>query len=225
VAARVRLALDAGLWITGPTFGNTLTIPDYAEQTSIEARYETTSSFGPDLALQYRLGRRYGLELAFSTVTRDEETTFDVSRPHPLYLDEARQTTASLQGYEYSEKAVHLDLVYTRVEGRWEWSVFAGPTLFDLSADMLEVAEYQEAYPYDEFALTGSTAKSVGATAFGFNAGLGVDCRFGAKKRFGAGARLRYSWGSADLNAPADGGKTSITAGGLQSTAGLRVYF
>ena len=50
---------------------------------------------------------------------------------------------------------------------------------------------------------------------------FGVDLTYMVTPRFGVGGIARYSWGSADLA----GAEDSVTVGGFQIGAGLRVRF
>ena len=117
-----------------------------------------------------------------------------------------------------------IDAAYARGTGHLEWAVFAGVTLFQVEADLLEDPVYNEAYPYDQLSIREIPSRAVKDSPAGFNVGGRLDYRFGKARRFGAGMQLRYSKATVKLQATPDATAT-FDAGGLQVAAGLRVYF
>jgi hypothetical protein len=222
---RVRLVLNAGYWPSAVSYGDTRTLTEYAEQTTIRTSYETASGFGPDLALQVSLFRGLGILVGYSHHTRDVTGTVDVSRPHPLYLNRARSASAEISGYDYAEGALDLDLAFARTAGHFDWALFAGATLFQVEADLLGTPTYDEEYPYDEVAIASTPAVTVKDSPIGFNVGGRLDYRFGSSRRFGAGVQVRYSTASVKLQAVPEATEATLDAGGFSVGAGLRVYF
>ena len=222
---RVRLVLNFGFWPSGPSYSDSRTLTEYAEQTTIRTSYETGSGFGPDLALQVRLFRGLGILVGYSRHTRDVTGTVDVSRPHPLYLNRPRTASAEVSGYEYAEGALDLDLAFARTAGHLDWALFAGATLFQVETDLLGTPTYDEEYPYDELAIVSTPAVTVKDSPTGFNVGGRLDYRFGSSRRFGAGVQLRYSTASVKLKATPEATEASFDAGGFSVGAGVRIYF
>jgi hypothetical protein len=222
---RVRLVVNAAFWPSGPSFSDSQTLTEYAEQTTIRTSYEAGSGFGPDLAVQVSLFRGLGLLVAYSRSSRDVTATVDVSRPHPLYLNRHRSASAENSGYELSEGAVHLDLAYARAAGHLDWAVFAGATLFQVEADLLSKPTYTDVYPYDELAIASTPSTTVKDSPTGFNVGGRLDYRFGSSRRFGAGVQVLYSTASVKLRAVPEATEAAFDAGGLSVGAGVRVYF
>jgi len=225
VPDRVRLVVNAAFWTSGPSYSDTQTFTEYAEQTTIRTSYEAGSAFGPDLAVQASLYRGLGVLVGYSHSSRDVTATVDVSRPHPLYLSQPRHATAENSGYGLTESAVHLDVAYARPAGCLEWAVFAGVTLFQVEADLLGKPTYTDAYPYDELVIASTPSASVKDSPTGFNVGGRLDYRFGRSKRFGAGVQVLYSTASAELKGPPESTPATFDAGGLAVGAGVRVYF
>ena len=223
--SRIRLVLNASFWPMKTSFSDSRTFTEYAEQTTIHTSYEVGSGFGPDAAVQVSLFRGLGLLVGYSHVSRDVSGQVEVSRPHPLYLNRPRSASAEISGYSLTEGALHLDLAYARTAGHLDWALFAGATLFQVEADLLQAPTYDEAYPYDELAITATPSTTVTDSPAGFNVGGRLDYRFGRSRRFGAGAQVLYSTASAKLKAGPDATEASFDAGGLSVGAGLRVYF
>lgn len=220
---RVRLVLNGAGSFSSASFSDSRKYIEYAENSTVGTSYSTQTGFGPDLALQVSLYRGLGLLVGYSLAKRSEDGSFDASRPHPLYLARPRSLSGELSGYDYKEGAVHLDLAFARGAGRLDWSLFAGASLFQVEADLLDQLTYKDEYPYDELSLASAPARTVKASPTGWNAGGRLDYRFG--RRFGAGLLLRYSTAKVKLRATSDATEASFDAGGLQAGAGLRLYF
>ena len=225
VPDRVRLVVNAAFWPTGRTYSDTQTFTEYAEQTTIHASYDAGSAFGPDLAAQVTLYRGLGLLVGYAQSNRDVTAKVDVSRPHPLYLNQPRTATAENAGYQLSESAVYLDVAYVRPAGSLEWAVFAGVALFQVEADLLGKPTYTDEYPYDELVIASTPSNSVKDSPAGFNVGGRLDYRFGSSKRFGAGVQVLYSTASVKLKGTPESTQATFDAGGFSVGAGVRVYF
>jgi hypothetical protein len=222
---RFRLVLNAAFWPSQTTWSNSRTLTEYAEETSIHASYEAKSGFGPDVALQVSLFRGLGVLVGYSHVTRDVTGQVDVSRPHPLYLNTPRSASAEISGYGLTEGALNLDLAYARASSHLDWALFAGATLFQVDADVLQAPTYNDVDPYDELSITATPSTSVTDSPTGFNVGGRLDYLFGRSRRFGVGVQLLYSTASVKLKATPDATEATFDAGGLAVGAGLRVYF
>jgi hypothetical protein len=223
---RLRVVLNFGFWPLTTSFSDSRKLTEYAEQTTIETSYEAAAGFGPDLALQASFFRGLGVLVGYSRVSRDVTGQIEVSRPHPLYLGQNRSASAELSGYALTESAFHLDVAYARVAGHLDWALFAGMTMFKVQGDLLDKPTYDDKYPYDELAITGTPSVSVEDSPLGFNVGGRLDYRFGRSRRFGAGVQVLYSTASVVLRANEDvTSDATFDAGGLQVGAGVRVYF
>jgi hypothetical protein len=222
---RFRLVLNGSAWPATTSFSDSRTPTEYGEAGTIDTHYEAGPGFGPDVALQVSLFRGLGLLVGYSHVSRDVTGQVEVSRPHPLYLDRPRRASAGISGYGLTQGALHLDLAYARAAGHLDWALFAGATLFQVEADLLQKPAYDEAYPYDELSITATPSTTVTDNATGFNVGGRLDYRFGRSRRFGAGVQVSYSTASVELVAGKDATDARFDAGGLQIGAGLRVYF
>jgi len=224
-ATRFRLVLNAVGALTTQSYSDVRTPTAYAEQATIRTSYEAGSGFGPDLALQLSLYRGLGILAGYSRVTRDVTGSVDVSRPHPLYLNRPRSATAEISGYGYTESGIDLDLAFARGAGSLDWALFAGVTLFQVEADLLEAPTFDETYPYDELTIVSTPALAVDETATGFNVGGRLDYRFGSSRRFGVGVQVRYSTASVGLKAGSDATEANLDLGGLSVGGGVRLYF
>jgi hypothetical protein len=225
---RVRIVVNAAYWTgSGPTFRDTRQFEEYVEQTTIRTSYATQSgAFGPDASLQVSVFRGLGILVGYTQVSRDQTGTVDVTRPNPLYFDRPRQASAEIDDYRYRERAFHLDLAYGRSAGRqFDWSLFAGVSLFRVEADLLDSPVYDDVYPYDELRIQSTPGKRARSSPTGFNLGGRLDYRFGGSGRFAVGVQFLYSTARVELQASPEAEKASFDAGGFQVGAGVRLYF
>jgi hypothetical protein len=222
---RFRVVLNGAYSVTGPSYSDSRQVAEYAETTTIRTSYEAKGAFGPDAALQVSLFRGLGVLVGFSTIDRDVSGTVDVSRPHPLYLNEPRSASAELSGYGAKETALHFDLAYAGSKGRLDWSIFGGVTQLSVDVDLLGVPTYTESYPYDELKIASTASTPVKESKTGFNVGGRLDYRFGSSGHFGAGVQVRYSGATIELAAASATTPVSYDAGGLEVGVGLRLFF
>jgi hypothetical protein len=224
--ARLRIALNAASWLgAAPAFGDNRSFEEYAERTTIVSRYQTQGRFGPDAAVQVGVFRGLGILVGYSSLARDTTGTVEVSRPHPLYLDRPRSASAELSGYSYSERALHLDLAYGRGAAPLDWSLFAGVSLFRVEADLLDEPVYTDVYPYDELTIQSTPGKKTRSSPTGFNVGGRLDYRLGGSGHFGLGVQVLYSTARVQLQARPEAQRAAFDAGGLQASAGVRLFF
>ena len=118
-----------------------------------------------------------------------------------------------------------LDARTDRAAGHLDWALFAGATLFQVEADLLQRPTYDDVYPYDELSITATPSTTVKESPTGFNVGGRLDYRFGRSRRFGAGVQVLYSTASVKLKAEPAASEARFDAGGLSVGAGLRVSF
>jgi len=224
VPDRVRVVVNAAFWPSGPSYSDSQTFPEYAEQTTIHTSYDAGSAFGPDVAVQVSVYRGLGLLVGYSHSSRDVAGTVNVSRPHPLYLNQPRTATADTSGYKLIEGAVYVDVAYARPAGRLEWAVFAGVALFQVKADLLNKPTYTDVYPYDELVIASTPSATAKDSPAGFNVGGRLDYRFGSSKRFGAGVQVLYTTASVKMKGTPESTEATFDAGGFSVGAGVRVY-
>ena len=223
--ARFRLVLDFAALPGSTNYGDVRTSTVYAESSQTTTSYTAATGLGGAVALQASLYRGLGLLVGYSHISRDTTGSLDVNRPHPLYLNRARDTEGDLSGGSYSEGAFDVDAAYARTAGALDWSLFGGVTFFQVKAGLLDVPTFGETYPYNSFTIQSTPSRDVQQNATGWNLGGRLDYRFGGQKRFGAGVTLRYSSASVELLGPQATTPATVDAGGLSVGGGFRVYF
>lgn len=202
-------------------FAGDRTFTEFAEQGSLRSAYSNGTGPGLEVGLQYRFGSRLGVGLFGSAGSRKTTAGFDASLPHPLYFNRARQVSGSVDDLDSSEVAGHLDLMWIGGSDRFDVTLFAGPSVYRVSQELVESVRYDHTYPYDTATVVGANRRSFSRSLVGFNLGGSLGYRVTPKVSLGALARYGRASGEvgdADVNAEVD-------AGGLTVGVGARVRF
>jgi hypothetical protein len=218
---RLRLALR-GTLRTGSSFDEEREFTESVETGRVASTYSADLGVGGEIAAGWQFTRHVGVALAFSAARRNQSGTFTASIPHPLYFDQDRAAEGSLGGGTVTETALHLDLALVGGTGAVEWSLFGGPSVVRVNADLLSSLQYTQSYPFDSVTVTGTPLVPVRGRAAGFNVGGSADWRVG--RRTAVGTQVRYTRAVIGLR-PDAVNEVEVTAGGLQIGAGVRLAF
>ena len=153
--------------------------------------------------------------------------------PHPTIFN-AASTGAGVTSTELerAEGALNLQLAVVPRMGRvlsdrTTLRVFAGPTYFRLSRQMVDLVRYTQQFALltslNVVSIAGSDARVVEGAGWGFHAGADVGYFF--SRRAGVGGTLRLSRGSVEMAEPLSGKPSKMTTGGVQFGGGLRLRF
>jgi hypothetical protein len=147
----------------------------------------------------------------------------DARIPHPFQFNAHRTVNGSVGGARRSETGVHAQVLYhLPLEGRLRAIVFAGPSFVSGRLDAVQEVLYDEEFPYDTATFAGADLSRASGSGVGFNAGVDAFWTFTA--RFGAGAVVRYTRASLDLDAPGNR-RVALDAGGVHLALGVRASF
>jgi opacity protein-like surface antigen len=205
------------------TSDSTRTFNAFAEEGSIEASYDAGGGPGFEAGIVWNFSKSLGVGVSGGVVSRDTDATYTAQVPHPLFLSRPRTAEGTLSSLDYQEQQAHLDLVYTGHSGSFDFSLFAGPSYFSVSSDLLGQPDYDQEYPFETITITNVPALSFDDTGFGFNAGAGVGYRF--SRNFGVGVTGRFSRATIELVPEVGKDAVELDAGGFQIAGGLRIYF
>ena len=221
---KFRLVLNGAFGTRTLDFSESRKFTEFVEQTTLEARYQDKPGPGFDVGVQYNVVRHFGVLASFSAMSGDGSASYSAALPHPLYFNQPRRVSGSIDGLKYKEAGGHLDLVGSGASGALEFAAFAGATFFNVQVDLAEAIHYTQSYPYDSVTITGVPAKQFSDSPIGFNVGGRLDYGFGQARRFGVGVQARFSRASVKL-VPSEGNSLTFDVGGIQLGAGLRVAF
>ena len=101
-----------------------------------------------------------------------------------------------------------------------EVGIFGGPSIINVSRQLVKDVEYGETYPYDTATFSQATVERVGETAIGAHGG--ADVTWLVSRQVAVGGLVRYSRANVDLSTPV-GGSISLDAGGLQAAVVVKV--
>jgi len=196
--------------------------PLYGEEASLRSSIESGKGMLFDISGGARVWGNLGFGVGFSRLSDTSASTVRASLPHPLFFNQHRNVAADVSGLEHTESAVHLFALWMLpLSEKIDVAIFAGPSFFDVSQDLVAVAiPAAEAPPFTSPAIT-ATKIAADDTAVGVN--VGVDWSYMVTSRVGAGLFLRYAKASVTFEGGGQSADTDV--GGFQVGAGLRVRF
>jgi hypothetical protein len=214
------VAFGAGAQLGSSGFTDTGSEPLHGEQKTWTTNYARETGLELEVGGTGRVWRKLFLGATYSRFhdSRAAEVTAQV--PHPFFFNQPRTITGESGELPHDENALHISAAWIFPVGhRLEIGIFAGPSAFYVSRDLVENVEFTEEYPYDTATFTRATADRVNERAFGVHGGL--DVTWLLNPRIGIGGTLRYSRAATDLAGPS-GGTASFDAGGLHAAATLK---
>jgi hypothetical protein len=210
--------VNVGFQLQTETMTTTNSFTVYAETAAVTATQEVNPGVLIDISAGYRFAQNLGVAIAFSRFGDSSDADMTAIIPHPLFFNQPRTVTATSEGLDRTEIAVHLQAVWfvtvpDALPDEMRIAITGGPTIFSLDQQLIGTAavpaQTQDAVPVIE---------SQSETAVGFN--VGVDVTYPLTPRLGVGGFLRYAGGSVDLPAVQD-----VGVGGFQLGVGARVGF
>ena len=104
----------------------------------------------------------------------------------------------------------------------FELDLFAGPSVFNLETELLDIGKVESEYPFDEISLVSVSRVTDNKSALGFNAG--ATFAYYLTESFGVSFMARFSKGSIEAMRK-EGEPIAIQAGGFRLGGGLRIRF
>lgn len=208
----------------------------YRETGTFRADYDITTDTAIDGGLAYRLWRRLGVGIDVSHFHKLMTASIVADVPHPFFFSFPRTTTGSAGGVTRRELGIHLQAQYWhRMGDDLLIRGFAGPTVFDVSHDLVSAIVTEEVGgDFSAVNLVGHETTKTDKTAGGFNIGVDI-AYFGLRRRgflgdsplldrIGLSFVLRYSRGTSPV-AFAGQSQPALELGGTHAGLGLRVVF
>jgi hypothetical protein len=219
---RVRILANALYNPTSVDFSDTVTFPSYLEEGSTTTSYEGGKGVVFEVGAIVKIREPFGVMGSLEVYQSDFDSVYEQSLPHPLYFERPRTVGGDLPGLEYSETAVHLDAVFTRELPRFTIDLFAGPSFFMTSIEVLDSVETTSEYPFDEAVVRSTTTRKLEDSPIGFNAGGSLTWKL--NDVFGIAFQARYS--RATIGISREGSEEiELDAGGFRVGGGVRVSF
>ena len=198
------------------TLATATTFDIYSEQGTIQTSQDVDGGGLFDISAGYKIRRNLALGIAYSRSSSSTDALLTASVPDPVFFDRPRPVSASVSDLNHTEHGIHLMAVWMMpVTEAIDVAFSAGPTIFSVSQDMPGSLTVSEPGP----TVGDVNVSGENETAVGIN--LGVDVTYMLTPRFGVGGLARYTVGSVDV----EGADDSLTVGGFQIGAGLRIRF
>lgn len=192
------------------------TFPLYDEEAVVQTSQEVGGGFLFEVSGGWKVWRNLAIGLGFTRTSSQADATVSGQIPDPVFFDQPRPVTASASDLGHSETAVNISAVWMiPVTDKVDVALVGGPTIFSVNQDIPGSLTISEPGP----TVSQVTVNSPSESAVGIH--LGVDVTYMVTPRFGVGGLARFTRGSVDL----EGASDSLTVGGFQIGAGLRVRF
>jgi len=220
--SRFRLILNGAFDLGSLDFTDSRSFELFVESARLDSHYEVSAGTGFDGGLEFAITPIIGVMASVSVTERDAEADIAASLPHPLFFAQPRSVSGRLSGLSYKERSVHVSLTIGGSAGKLEFIGFGGVTFFKVEAELVQNIEFDQIYPFDTVALTGTSRVGTEDSPVGFHVGGRIDLRF--SRHVGVGAQLRFSRATAELSIP-EAASVEVDAGGAQAAVGIRLYF
>lgn len=219
---KFRILASGGFHGSTTSFGNVSTFTEFLEQARLSRNY--SSNTGPvfEFGGIYSITSNFGIMGSFELFNGDNDSAFERVLPHPLLFNQDRVVSGDVPGLSYSERAVHLDAVFTQDSGSFTVDVFGGPTLFFTKTELLDRVNTSSSYPFDQASLVGTDAVELDDNPIGFNVGAALTYK--VNQTFGIAFQARFSRATVSA-AQNDGSTVEFDAGGFRAGAGIRLAF
>ena len=221
-AGRYTVWFNAGAQAATPSLTDRFTFEMHAENATVDADYRSKAAVSLEGGFAVRLRQAIGIGISISRFSGDDRAGIQAQIPYPFDFNVFREVAGTTAGLDHTELGYHVLLQYSRpMTRRLRLVLSAGPTVFSVQRQLVETVHVDEAYPFDTATFRTANSRVAKGSGIGFNAG--ADVMWALSRHMGAGALVRYTRGTADLE---DTIRTiSVDAGGLQGGLGLRVYF
>ena len=208
------LDVNAGVQVASRTFVVGARPIVYNETAIVDTSHDVGSGGLFDVSGGYRVWRDLSIGLGFSFARSSGDAAMTAAVPHPLFHDRRVETKATADALKHSEKAVHLQAIWTMpVTDKIDASFSVGPSFISVSQEVVNgitvTANTQNATPLVE---------TQSDTAKGFH--VGADLSYLLTPRYGVGGFIRYVGGSEGLPSVPE-----LKVGGFQVGGGARLRF
>ena len=204
-------------------FNSTTTKPVYLESAVFNTTYGVPSGMAFDGGILVRVAGNFGVGVAVSSFTKQQDAAVTGTAPHPFFYNTSRSISGTAQSLRRNELVAHIQAAYVVIAGKLDVAVSGGPSFFSVKQDLVSDVTFADSYPYDSATFTTASSTKVSATRVGFNAGVDVGVRLSTN--VGVGGLVRFS--KVSLAFPLAGSASNVTAdaGGIQAGGGLRLFF
>ena len=208
---------------SGGAYEDLLSTAAAQEQARFTSDYRPRNAALVDASGGVRVASYLGIGIGVSRFRVKDAASVSAQAPHPFLFDRDRSISGASPPLARRETAVHLQvLALVPAVPSVTVTVFGGPTLFDVSQQLVTDVRFTHEYPYDTAAFASAVASRESGSQIGFNVGADVAWYFST--HVGVGWLTRYSQAMVELPSAGDGA-LEVRAGGLHAAGGLRLRF
>ena len=205
--------VNAGVQTQSRVIESSTSFPLYGETAVINAAQSIDAGGLFDISGGYRFMRKFGVAVGVSMFSKSGEGSLVGSIPSPIAINKFATVTSTATDVKHKEMGTHLMFVYfVPVLENFDVSVFAGPSFFRLTQDVLSAT-----VPTGTQNITVASQSQKG-NGTGANAGINFNYMF--RPNYGGGLFIRYAGATVDLPSAA-----GVKVGGFQVGIGLRLRF
>ena len=219
------LNVNFGLQVVAEDVATTSTTFSLYDETGKLTTAQTIDSQAPfwDIGGGFRIAGNFGVGFTYSRLSATGAAEVDAQVPSPVYYDQPRTVTATVDDLEHVEDGYHFQAVWMLpVTDKFAIVFSGGPSVFNLKQGIVTSPQITEgAPPYSTVNMTVSQATTTGSQV-GFNIGADLTYRFA--NNVGIGALVRYAAATVSLE-PEGGEPSDVKVGGFQIGGGLRIRF
>lgn len=172
----------------------------------------------------FRVAGNFGVGFAYSRLNVTGTAEIVAKVPSPIYYDQPRTATASLNNLDHTENAYHFQALWMLpISDKVDVMISGGPSWFSLTQGIVAAPQITEVGPpYSAVNMTVSQS-TLTASKMGFN--VGADLTFRFANNFGVGGMARYSSATVTLESTGSDTTSDVKVGGFQIGAGVRLRF
>jgi hypothetical protein len=216
------VTIGVGAQIASSDFSESHSEPLNGEQKTWTANYSVESGVEFEIGAGWRIWQNLFAGATYSRFHNSRKADVTAEIPHPFFFEQSRHISGESGALDHDENGGHISLTWIAPVGRrLEVAVFGGPSIINVSRQLVKDVEYGDSYPYDTATFSQATVERASNTSLGAHGGL--DVTWLLNRQVGVGGLVRYSRANVDLKTPA-GGSISFDAGGLQAAVVVKVH-
>lgn len=207
-------------------FTDTKNFSLYEETGVISSKHSFSSGSLFDVAVGIKVWRNLSIGAAYHQEQNTTDGTLSGTAPHPVFFNQPRTFSSSVDGLERKESAEHMVIGWTVPLGtKLDVMVFGGPSFFRLQQDEVSAYTVTESGAPFTTVVVGQTRTTRKKSVVGYNVGADVSYLFWQNDsvRLGGGAFVRYT--AADTTVLMLSTEQPTKVGGIQFGFGGRIRF
>jgi hypothetical protein len=222
------IGINLGVQPQSQTFTETSTPVINGEIASIAVPHTISRSAIIDGSVGVRVVKNFGIGVGYWNLKNTETATLSAQIPNPIVFNSPRTASASTGELTHRESTVSVQLLWMLpVSAKFDVAAIVGPAFISVAQDLVRGITTTEGAPlFGTVAISSVQTQKQSKIATALMVGTDLTYRF--TRQVGAGGFVRFnrlSNGTIDLPAAGGDGVVSVSAGGFQLGAGLRVRF